>query len=64
MAVALISADQNVNPVASPQPAKIIRTDSNDGIVENQIPRTPAKASENDIKILGAIRSASQPLGM
>jgi hypothetical protein len=63
-AVALISADQNVSPVAIPQPAKMIRTVSKFGIVENQMPSAPANANENDINKRGATRSASQPLGI
>ncbi len=61
--VALIRADQNVSPAAKPQPIKIKGRYSADGNVENHAPIRPANNNEKDIKTLGDILSANQPLG-
>ena len=62
-ATTLMCADQNVSPVAIPQPAKIISNISNDGMVENHRPRSPVTVSDNTTSRRGDTLSAIQPLG-
>lgn len=60
----LMTADQNVRPVETPQQPKINSNIGYAGAVEYTNPSAPVRYSEKLMRMRGATRSASQPLGM